>query len=215
MRLMEIDLQQLPIPDWGLSCPNCQYLLRGLPTHRCPECGLELEMEEIVKSWTRLRDPRFTGLEEPFPDFGLECANCGHPLAGATGRTCPQCGERFYPESLRPKGPWFRIDQWVVDYLPTAILEHALAQDAVPFVRREDQSFRSIYGMSSEVTGRMLVSNEFFFDFLWVLRQQVEQYDQDKTAARGKWACSQCGESNPGNFQLCWKCGREYDNQAG
>lgn len=23
------------------------------------------------------------------------------------------------------------------------------------------------------------------------------------------WRCAGCGEENPGNFELCWKCGRE------
>lgn len=29
----------LPEEDFPLNCPKCDYLLRGLPEQRCPECG--------------------------------------------------------------------------------------------------------------------------------------------------------------------------------
>ena len=72
MVLMDIDLNTLPIPDWGLICPKCRYPLVGLPAHRCPECGTEFDMADVVQTWHRLRDPRFTGHELPLPDFGLQ-----------------------------------------------------------------------------------------------------------------------------------------------
>lgn len=28
-------------------------------------------------------------------------------------------------------------------------------------------------------------------------------------AARDPWRCARCGEENPGEFDLCWKCGAE------
>jgi hypothetical protein len=45
---MPFDPNVLPIPDLGLCCPRCRYVLAGLPQHRCPECGLEFEMEDLL-----------------------------------------------------------------------------------------------------------------------------------------------------------------------
>ncbi|MEM8739005.1 MAG: hypothetical protein AAGG38_11095 [Planctomycetota bacterium] len=42
------DLDQLPVPDLGLSCPACAYPLAGLPQHVCPECGRAFTLEEFV-----------------------------------------------------------------------------------------------------------------------------------------------------------------------
>ncbi|RMF77629.1 MAG: hypothetical protein D6744_11140, partial [Planctomycetota bacterium] len=67
---MELDVWQLPIPDWGLTCPRCRYPLRGLPSHRCPECGTDLDMEKLVEPWSRIREPRFDGTQLPIPNFG-------------------------------------------------------------------------------------------------------------------------------------------------
>ena len=211
MRLMEIDLYELPIPNWGLTCPTCQYQLRGLPSHRCPECGTRLEMEKVVRTWSRLRDPRFKGWERPFPDFGLLCVRCSRPVAGATESACPHCRKRFEAAALRPTREWFGVEPWVDESLPLAVLESALAEEYVPFLLREDKSFHTIYGLSPEVRGRLLVSSEFFFDFLHLVRRVRERFKLDREAAgTTRWVCRSCGERNPGHFQVCWMCGRQH-----
>ena len=73
----DVDLGRLPIPDWDLTCPNCRYALKFLPQHRCPECGTVFEMEEVVTTWARVREPGYCGDELPVPDFGLSCERCG------------------------------------------------------------------------------------------------------------------------------------------
>jgi hypothetical protein len=45
---MSFDPNVLPIPDLGLLCPSCGYILAGLPRHRCPECGREFAMDDLV-----------------------------------------------------------------------------------------------------------------------------------------------------------------------
>ncbi len=40
------------IPDVGLSCDNCGYLLGGLTSERCPECGREFSVAAILDEAT-------------------------------------------------------------------------------------------------------------------------------------------------------------------
>jgi len=37
-----------PFPDIGLSCPTCGYLLTGLTTGKCPECGCEIVVSQLL-----------------------------------------------------------------------------------------------------------------------------------------------------------------------
>jgi|ERR1043166_3094894 hypothetical protein len=43
-----VDPEFLPIPDLGLRCLSCGYLLAGLPSHVCPECGRKIKIEEHI-----------------------------------------------------------------------------------------------------------------------------------------------------------------------
>jgi hypothetical protein len=48
-------------PDWNtvteeVSCPRCEYNLRGLPTPRCPECGLDFSWTAIFQAAHNQRD---------------------------------------------------------------------------------------------------------------------------------------------------------------
>lgn len=37
----------------------------------------------------------------------------------------------------------------------------------------------------------------------------------DSKSDGGQWVCSNCGEENPGSFELCWSCGRERNRNSG
>jgi hypothetical protein len=37
-----------PIPEVGLRCPKCTYLLTGLTEERCPECGCRFSVQELI-----------------------------------------------------------------------------------------------------------------------------------------------------------------------
>lgn len=39
-----------PIPDVGLRCPKCRYALAGLLVPRCPECGYEVDLDQLFKN---------------------------------------------------------------------------------------------------------------------------------------------------------------------
>ncbi len=210
---MEIDLAQLPIPDWGLICPACRYPLRGLPEHRCPECGLRFDITTLIQPWTRLRDPRFTGNELPLPDFGLLCPGCGEPLAGAKEHACPSCGQPFDPQAWRPQRQWFLLDKPFYTPLPLLGVMSLLASEYVPYVPNHERSLAEMVLGQHVLMSALTVPSEFYFDIFWLLRQAREESEAARAGAgRGRWRCVQCGEQNPWNFELCWNCQESRDS---
>jgi hypothetical protein len=203
---MEIDLDRLPIPDWGLRCPTCRYPLQGLPSHRCPECGTAFDISQVVKSWHRLREPRFNGHELPLPDFGLRCRACDQPLAGAPARQCPHCGVAFDPEDYLPHRTWFLVDQPMCGELPLAGLESLLAAEHVPFTRARGKLVAEIYGVTQIIGARLLVPREFFFELKWLIRRATEDLERVRSEPGEEWICPSCGESVPHHFDVCWNC---------
>ena len=198
---MEIDLWQLPIPDWGLVCPHCRYALCGLPSHRCPECGGKLDMDEIVRTWTRLREPWFDGTQLPIPDFGFACNGCGLPLAGWKQFVCPVCGAAADVAGRIPAGNWSLVDD------PLGGLSPLLAAEHVPHTQAVGSAVRDIYMGSNIVTRRLSVPREFYLDASYIL-QRAEQKVQAIRALNdtAEWHCKACGESSPIHFEVCWNC---------
>lgn len=205
----DIDLDQLPVPDWGLNCPKCRYPLRGLPGHTCPECGRAFKPEELVHSWTRLRDPRLSGGELPLPDFGVVCAACGMALAGAKARCCPVCGAAFEPLSWRPAGVWFVIDGALAGGLPMPLVEMLLSTEAIPYLVYDGRTVVDIYTGGSALGSKLLAASEFWYDF----REAVTRTRREMTIDRQRqgasaWRCGGCGETVPAHFEICWNCER-------
>lgn len=204
---MDIDVNQLPIPDFGLTCPQCEYPLRGLPAHRCPECGAALDIPSLIRPWTRLRPPHYTGADRPLPDFGLLCDTCETPLAGALDDACGACGRSFDLDALAPPRQWFILDAALAGPLPIPGVQALLAEENVPHVPVTEKSVAEIYGGHGVLSDRLRVPSEFFFEVLWLLAQAK----RDAQAARDRagqddWTCTNCGEENPGNFDVCWNC---------
>lgn len=204
---MDIDLRKLPIPDWGLICPTCRYPLRGLPEHRCPECGQKFDVVDLVRPWTRLRPPRFTGRELPIPEYGFACGSCGAPLAAATQFACTRCGTPFDLESRRPAGEWFVLGTDLCAGLAIPGVQSLLAAENVPYAPMSDMTLAEIYGGQSILPTRLRVPSEFYFEVLWLI--QRSRQDVQRLRAAGplpRWCCANCGEANPGHFDLCWNC---------
>ena len=204
---MDIDLDQLPIPDWGLTCPRCGYALLGLPSHRCPECGLKFDMRDLVRSWTRLREPRFNGSELPLPDFGFTCPDCEYPLSGAPDCHCPRCGTRFDLQEHRPIRPWFNVATTLEEQVPMQVIEGLLLEEYVPHVLVEGQD---PFGLSNR---GLMISSDFYFDFLWLMRQHGRRPAAVREARQEQsWICGQCNSENPTNFDVCWSCGGQRED---
>ncbi|MCP4245906.1 MAG: hypothetical protein GY778_02550 [bacterium] len=195
------DLSQLPIPNWGMSCPQCGYPLRGLPTHRCPECGRNLDIPELVKPWTRLRAPRFDGTEDPLPDLGLACPDCDELWAGATGGHCPDCGRPMDVASLRPGPAWFEVTPELLGRLPGPMIESVLSAEEVPHLVRETHN-PFVPG-----TWHLMLPSEFFFEFLYLVQEIHTRTQAERSVTGSKpWPCPACAEENPPGFDVCWSC---------
>jgi len=78
-----IEIDQLPLTDWGLCCPGCDAPLAGMTEHRCARCGRHFNIRQLL------------GLHRPVLDFGFTCQECGYPLRGLPGDRCPECGTKF------------------------------------------------------------------------------------------------------------------------
>ncbi|TWT45844.1 Double zinc ribbon [Phycisphaerae bacterium RAS1] len=203
---MDIDLNELPIPDWNLVCPTCGYPLRGLPEHRCPECGTRFSVPELLRSWTCVRPPRYTGGELPVPNFGLCCASCCGALAGATAPLCPQCQAPFDLRAGRPRAEWFAVEPWMCFGLALPMVEALLDREYIPCVVRENRSFADIYIGSPTLSVQVFVHRDFYFDVLWLNRHESDEIARRRAESDRPWKCPACGEICPRHFDICWSC---------
>ncbi len=207
----EIDIHQLPIPAWDLLCPGCRYVLTGLTSHRCPECGLDLDMADVVQPWHLVRSPTFTGRERPLPDFGLECRSCDEALVGAVGSMCVKCAAPLDLDQFKPASEWFTVDRVIRRGIPMELIEAMLTEEYVPFRIEKDRTYREIYGLTATDPLRIRVMSEFFFDFLRLVRVREEEHRCDvERSSPGEWPCPDCGEKNPGHFDICWSCSADH-----
>lgn len=54
-----VDAARFPEAEFPIYCPKCEYLLRGLPDGRCPECGEPFERGHLlVLEYVRWRVPQ-------------------------------------------------------------------------------------------------------------------------------------------------------------
>lgn len=206
------DINRLPIPDWGITCPSCSYPLRGLPEHRCAECGLRFDMADVVKSWHALRSPRYTGRESPLPDYAFSCGSCDEPLVGAVDQLCPACGKAFDTQSAVPARDWFPISLITKGAVDPAALAGELEHEGIPYQWQTGElTPQSLYLGSRPESRELLVRRDFYFDarafFANFLRRHAALRESSE------WECANCAESNPPTFETCWKC--SADRPAG
>jgi rRNA maturation endonuclease Nob1 len=214
--------RQRPIPDLGLACPHCDYLLVGLLEERCPECGRRFSLRAMLEDQSAggavfdeseetgpqehhlpRRPPEYTGQERPLPEFGLCCADCGAPLAGATGDACSSCGGAFDLEAIVPSGEWVALGAFV----PKDIRSQArgiLYRSGVPYVV-DNEGLNQVYGgVIPLVRSRLRVPRAYFFDALYAL---AEAQAPIPSFVEQPWQCAECGERVPKGFEVCWNCG--------
>jgi hypothetical protein len=210
------DIHQLPIPDWNLNCPRCGYDLRQLPEHRCPECGERFDMSDLVRTWTRKREPRFGGDELPVPDFGFRCEHCGGELTGATQPICHHCGAPFDLPARRPRRAWFAITTGTCEPLPLPIVESLLATESVPFLSQDARSMFDIILGTRILEMTLFVPCEFYFDACWLIRRAQRDAAASREAGEeAEWTCPACGESVPAHFAVWWNCAGDEDQADG
>lgn len=223
--IIKVFAEHRPIPDLGLRCPACRYLLTGLTGSTCPECGTTFSLRAMLRKMSRepvlsfdsyadppdhhvkKREPLMTGKERPLPDFGLLCLRCERALGGATGDTCPACGQPFDVSAFLPPGEFVDISRFV----PSRVFSQAKAilyAAQIPYLV-DEPGFSTAYGVHMPF-GRsgLRVPREFFCDALHGLataaRTSVDVEDD--------WTCPSCDEHVPRGFEVCWKCQTPHPN---
>jgi hypothetical protein len=203
---VDIDLSQLPVPDWGLRCQTCGYLLAGLPSHRCPECGTPFDVSKLVRPWTRTRPPRFTGAERPLPDFGLACRACGRALCGAAADECPHCRRSFRIDDYLPPRGWVTVGAELCGEVPLPVVEIALGTERVPHVHQLGLSPAELLTGPRALGTPLLVPREFYLEVRWWIGELRRELEAARREPRADWTCAACGEQVPGTFDVCWNC---------
>ncbi len=196
MSLDRLDVyKQLPIPAWlQLTCVQCGYDLTGVPEHRCPECGLRFDMDAIVNPYMPLRPPEIAPTTRPVPEMGLTCYECDASLTGATADRCPECDEPFDLEEYIPDGPWPVLDV-VCNDLEKHLIREQLRGDGIPCPPVDGHEEPAAALRSPSLT----VRRDYYFDALRVIFKNGEK-------SSTPWTCPSCGQSVPGNFEICWRC---------
>lgn len=204
---MDLDAyRSLPIPPWlDLNCPQCAYPLRGLPEHRCPECGAAFNIDELVTETTPLRPPEITARTRPVPHLGLECDGCGYPLRGLPGDQCPECGREFSLTDYIPPEPWGDVSG-AASAAETLLMLSRLRSLGIPCMLTESKGAQGADVLIGTAGKLLRVRRDYYLDALAAVTEAAEKPGES-------WLCPHCGERVPGNFEVCWKCqhGREED----
>lgn len=202
--------RQLPIPAWlDLNCPRCSYPLRGLPEHRCPECGLRFDIEQLLTTATPLRPPRIGPDTRPVPDLGLLCARCDSSLRGVREDRCPACGEPFDLAAAIPDDVWPDLTTGLGPLEGELIFAH-LRDAGIPCrLARLGGRMDAILGHGAIGPGGAVlrVRRDYYLDALHVL-QNIPDPELPS------WRCDRCGECVPGNFDVCWNCQTAKGNDS-
>ncbi|MEM9017342.1 MAG: DUF2007 domain-containing protein [Verrucomicrobiota bacterium] len=55
-----------------------------------------------------------------------------------------------------------------------------------------------------------VVNDEDYERAMEVIRSHLTRSDKSPGY---DWTCAKCGEENPGNFEVCWSCGKKYEEE--
>jgi rRNA maturation endonuclease Nob1 len=135
-----LDLNQLPVPDWGLRCPHCDTLLAGMPEHCCTHCRQPFSTAVLL---ARVR---------PIPDFGLRCPTCAYLITGLMEERCPECGSPFSVLDLLEE----QFDPDVDDGPPVAEPNDAHVRKRAPVFTGRERPLPP-WGLECAACGRELV----------------------------------------------------------
>ncbi|HUN81568.1 MAG TPA: hypothetical protein VMV81_08690 [Phycisphaerae bacterium] len=156
----------------------------------------------------------------PIPDFGLRCLNCGYLLAGLPEHRCPECGRLIKIQEHIPPGDWPMVILEGAPVSVTAEVSSMLGIYQIPFMSVRSHSGRGETGIDDVLglgalgeSGKLRVPRLCFFETVDLLRRLRlgEPMPEPPPAPKDlpDWKCESCGEENPGNFDICWKCEHE------
>ncbi|MEM0915033.1 MAG: hypothetical protein AAGK09_10540 [Planctomycetota bacterium] len=152
--------------------------------------------------------------DHPLPDLGLRCRACGYTLAGVTRLECPECGDKFELDDYIPEGAFPPLIADGKAVRASAELAEMFAAYHLPIVEMRDP-IDTVFGGSgvswSDRQGpAVAVPRERWLEAVDLMRRWRQNEElpapPDDDEPGPDWVCPSCGEENPGNFQVCWKC---------
>lgn len=157
----------------------------------------------------------------PVPDLGLVCKGCGYALCGLEDHVCPKCGQRFTLQEYIPKGDF---PQLIADghfVRATDQIVDLLYRYHIPYIEQIDplsQVF-GVLGASVDRGPYLCVPRECFLEAVDLLRRhqlgEPLPTSPPKDHQHPPWPCPSCQETNPPNFEICWKCGESQTSETG
>ena len=144
----------------------------------------------------------------PTPDLGLRCMKCGYPLGGLSEHRCPECGTKFEYSDFIPAGdfPVAIVDG--KEALLTPDVQDALRREKIPFMPLHS-AVEDLYGISPVTMRppRAGVGRSYYFEAIDLLRRLRDGvFALPPLDDSPDWDCPNCGENNPGPFEICWQC---------
>lgn len=152
------------------------------------------------------RPPRLT-LRDTGDRFDLRCPHCAYALRGRTANYCPECGLDLAYEPIAV----FTAADISLIWAAALILDRAEISNLIamnaPDVLQPLPTRRA-------AMPRIMVPFKFFCEA--ADRLEAEFGAREFALGQGPlrpevgpaWPCPGCGEENPGNFDVCWHCGR-------
>jgi hypothetical protein len=108
--------------------------------------------------------------------------------------------------AARPRAKWFTVEPTLCGDMPLHAVEAVLADAFVPYVKTEEKTAFNMFA-GGDPGYRIRVLGEFYFDFLYLIRQEANRLAGQREGAEARvWHCPRCGEENPTSFDLCWNC---------
>ena len=91
------------------------------------------------------------------------------------------------------------------DFTRVGYFQSILESRGIPtLVRNENQPMTGLAEIPNALPALCVVNDEDYDRAIGILREHVSH---DIVKSEKGITCQGCGESNPGNFEICWSCG--------
>jgi hypothetical protein len=177
--------------------------------------------ETLPTRWEQFRDLPSRPEVSVFPDraprishrnvltpHGFKCPRCKYDLTGMAADYCPECGTDLAYEPIEI----FSAADLSLVWAAAMQLDQNQISNLIVTVNCDP-----LVSVLTGATGmpRVMVPFKFFYEAVDVLEacfgkrffRHGEQPPRD--AAKTPWTCTGCNEECPGDFEICWNCGRQ------
>ncbi len=155
------------------------------------------------------REPRIRHQDMLSADLAFECPRCAYNLTGVSGEYCPECGIALAYEPVTV----FTAADLSLAWAAVLVLDNARISNLL--VSSSFDLGLAVLRRKSSYP-RVLVPFKFFYEAADLLQREFGAREFGPAAQPIRsgphlppWRCSQCGEENPGTFEICWQCASE------